>query len=366
MSSTPDLLYQISLKLIPGIGDVLLKNLISYCGSVEAVFKEKKAKLLRIPGIGEVLANNIVSFRNFDRAEKECLFIEKHKINTYFYLDNNYPFRLKDLQDAPCLLFGLGNFDPNASRMVGIVGTRRASEYGKQFTQKLIADLKEQNIQVVSGLAMGIDGIAHKAALQNEIPSIGVLAHGLDRIYPSQHEALAKKMLGCGGLLTEFPSLSNPDRENFPKRNRIVAGLSDVLVLVETAIKGGARITAEIANSYNKEVMAVPGRVGDYYSQGCNCLIQEHKAALLTSAQDLVQWMNWDQTQSSKPGIDLFQQLHPDELVLVNFIRAKTRVALDDMAFELNADPGTLALKLLELEFAGFVRTLPGKQYELT
>jgi len=365
MSPTPDLYYQISLKLIPGIGDVLMKNLISYCGSVEAIFKERKSKLLKIPGIGDVLANNIATFSGFEKAEKELVFIEKHQIKTFFYLDESYPYRLRDLPDAPTLLFGLGNFDLNPTRLIGIVGTRKASEYGRTFTQQLVHDLKDHHIEVISGLAMGIDGIAHKACVENNLSNIGVLAHGLDRIYPSQHEHLAKKMLLNGGLLTEFPSNTNPDKENFPKRNRIVAGMSDVLVVPETAIKGGARITAEIAHSYNREIMVLPGRVSDYYSLGCNYLIRDHKASMITCADDLIQLMGWERTSVQKPKHDLFSLLSKDENLLIDYIRNKGKCNVDLMAFELNTDPGTLALRLLELEFGGFVRSLPGKSYEL-
>jgi DNA processing protein len=365
MPTTQDLYYQISLKLIPGIGDVLIKNLISYCGGVEAVFKERKSKLLKIPGIGDVLANNIANFSNFDLAEKEMIFIEKHQIKTYFYLDEAYPYRLRDLQDAPTLLFGLGNFDLNPTRLIGIVGTRKASEYGRAFTQQLVQDLKEHNIEVISGLAMGIDGIAHKACIEHQISNIGVLAHGLDRIYPSQHQQLAKKMLLCGGLLTEFISGTNPDRENFPKRNRIVAGMSDVLVVPETAIKGGARITAEIAHSYNRDIMVLPGRVSDYYSLGCNYLIRDHKASMITCADDLIQLMGWKKSKKQIPKPDLFSLLSKEENTLIDYIRNKGKCNIDLMAFELNTDPGTLALRLLELEFGGYVRPLPGKSYEL-
>jgi DNA processing protein len=362
---TPTLRDQIALTLIPGIGDVLQKNLISYCGSAEAVFKEKKAKLLKIPGIGEVLAQAICGFKSFDAAEKELAFIEKHQIQCYYYLDENYPYRLRDIADAPCLLFGLGNMNLNPTRMVGIVGTRKASDYGRAFTQTLVADLAMHNIQVVSGLALGIDGIAHKACVQQEIPTIGILAHGLDRLYPPQHQALAKKMLANGGLLTECLSGTNPDRENFPKRNRIVAGLCDVLILPETAIKGGARITAEIAYSYNKEMMALPGRVSDYYSQGCNYLIQEQKAHMITCANDLIQLMGWQLDSKPSKRLDLFNQLSEAQTALISCIRSKVKIGIDELAVELSADAGTLALQLLELECMGLVRALPGKWYEI-
>lgn len=360
-----ELIYQISLKLVPGIGDVLMKNLIAYCGSAEAVFQEKQQKLILIPGIGEVLAKSIYQFKNFDRANKEVEFIKSNNIQTHFYLNDNYPFRLKELADAPSLLFSKGNLNLNPTRMVGIVGTRKASEYGKVFTQNLVEELKNHGVQIVSGLAIGIDSIAHKSCTDKNIPNIGVLAHGLDQMYPNQHQALAKKMLECGGLLTEYPSKTQPEKENFPKRNRIVAGLCDVLVVVETAIKGGARITAELANSYNREVMAVPGRTSDYYSKGCNYLIQDHKAHMLIEPNDLIELMGWSDKNKRNNPIDLFQNLPKEEKEIAQFIRGKVKANLDEIAFELNLDPGHLSLKLLELEFLGILRSLPGKSFEL-
>lgn len=370
----PELGALLSLRQIPGIGDVLMRNLISYCGGAAEVFKTKRPRLLQVPGIGEVLADNIIAFRNFERAEQELAFIDKHHIQVHYFLDESYPYRLRDLPDAPVMLFGLGQMNLNAGRMVGIVGTRRASEYGKQMTQQLVKDLQEHGVQVVSGLALGIDGIAHRACLDEGVPTIGVLAHGLDRIYPPQHQTLAKKMLANGGLLTDFLAGTNPDRENFPKRNRIVAGLSDVLVVVESGYKGGARITAEIAFSYNKDVMAVPGRTNDYYSQGCNQLIKENKAAMLTSIDDLLELMGWEKTGTGKSKEKEKQKEKQQQLILdlgseaaliVELLRSRQRMELDLLAFELGMDPGTISLKLLEMEFSGLVRSLPGKVFEL-
>ncbi len=361
--------YRIALNLIPGIGDVLIKNLISYCGSEEAVFKESENKLQKIPGIGQHLAKQIKGFKNFERAEKEIKFIEKHQIKPLFYLEAGYPKRLLEFMDAPNLLYSLGGHELNNRKVVAIVGTRKASEYGRQFTEKLIAVLKDKNVLVVSGLAAGIDGMAHKYALEAGLETTGVLAHGFDRMYPAQHKLLAAKMIKQGGLLTEFPSETIPDKENFPKRNRIVAGMCDALVLVETAIKGGSRITAEIANSYNKNVFCVPGRTTDYYSKGCNYLIQSNKANMLCEPADLLDYMNWNDKivkGNAKKQLQLFESLPSHEQELLHFIREKVKISIDQMAFELQTDPGILALKLLELEFAGYVRSLPGKMYELS
>jgi DNA processing protein len=366
MNNNKNLIYQIAITQIPGIGDVLAKNLISYCGGVEEVFKQKKHKLLRIPGIGEKIANAITSYKNFDKAEAEMKFIHKHKIQTLFYLDSNYPSRLKHFQDAPSLLYYLGNADLNNPKIVGVIGTRKASEYGKAFTEQLISELSETGCLILSGLAYGIDVKAHKDALKYNLPTVGVMAHGLDRMYPSAHSNTAKKMIEHGGLLTEFPSNTNPDRENFPKRNRIVAGLCDVLIVVETAIKGGAMITAEIANSYNKDVMALPGKINDEFSEGCNHLIKKNKAAIITNTQDLFELMNWDLAKSIKNSqVTLPLNFTDDELSIISFLREKNKVGVDDIAFHLQMDSGNLSLTLLDLEFNGVIRSLPGKIFEL-
>ncbi len=366
VSQQQDLLFQIAICQIPGIGDVLAKNLISYCGSAEAVFRQKKSKLLRIPGIGERLADAIAGFNNFSDAEKEIRFIEKHQIKPLCYLDKEYPVRLKHFAESPVMLYYLGNADLNNAKIVGIVGTRKASDYGKSFVDQLCEDLAVSGCLIVSGLAYGIDIHAHRAALKNNLPTVGVLAHGLDRIYPGQHKATAKKMLEQGGLLTEFVSGTNPDRENFPKRNRIVAGLCDVLIVAETAIKGGAMITAEIANYFNKDVMALPGRITDLYAQGCNQLIKSNKAAVITGVNDLFDLMNWDFGEKQYPvQAKLPLDLTEDEKEIMQYIRNKGRVGIDDIAFEFQIDAGNLSLRLLDMEFKGLIRHLPGKFFEL-
>lgn len=360
--------YQIALTLIPGIGDVLARNLVSYCGGVEEVFKQKKSRLLQIPGIGEKLAQSIIDYKNFKQAEAELKFIEKHGIQTMFYLDKSYPTRLKQFADAPIMLYGLGNMNLEAEKIVAIVGTRKASEYGKALTEQIIDVLKPTGALILSGLALGIDVTAHRYAVKQNLQTVGVMAHGLDRIYPHQHKTIAKNMLPNGGLLTEFISGTQPDRENFPKRNRIVAGLCDVLVVVETGVKGGAMITAEIANSYNKEIMAVPGRTSDEYSFGCNALIKLNKASILTVPEDILSLMGWEQsvqTSITNKQQQLPLDLTPTESQIVQFIRNKTKAGIDDIAFALQMDSGNLSLTLLDLEFRGIIRQLPGKFFEL-
>ena len=288
-----NLVYKIALTQIPGVGDVLTRNLVSYCGGVEEVFKQKKSRLLQIPGIGEMLANNIVQFKNFKPAETEIKFIEKHGIKCMFYLDKEYPNRLKNYTDAPVMLYSLGNTNYDNEKIVGIVGTRKASDYGKSFTEELVETLVPTGALIISGLALGIDGAAHRSALKHHLSTVGVMAHGLDRIYPAAHKNIAKQMLENGGLLTEFTSGTIPDRENFPKRNRIVAGMCDALVVVESKRGGGSLITATIANSYNKDVFAFPGNAGEVLAEGCNGLIKRNRAALIENAEDLLFAMQW-------------------------------------------------------------------------
>jgi DNA processing protein len=360
------LYYQIALTLIPGIGDVLARNIVSYCGGVEEIFKQKKSHLLRIPGIGEVLADSIVHFDNFKRVEEELKFIESHRVNALFYLDEGYPDRLKNLADSPILLYYTGNANLNEKKVISIVGTRNATGYGKDFVASVLADLHDTHALIVSGLAYGIDICAHKEALKNNMQTIGVLAHGLDNLYPSLHKNTAMKMVEQGGLLTEFMSNTNPDKENFPKRNRIVAGMCDVLLVVETAERGGAMITAEIANSYNKDVMALPGKVNDEFSKGCNKLIKENKASLITSATDLIKLMNWDVHSKPKTKqLPLPVDLTIEDLAVVNYINEKKRVSIDDLAHYLNADSSHLSLQLLDLEFKGVIKSMPGKYFEV-
>ena len=360
--------YQIAITLIPGVGPVLARNLISYCGGVEAVFNEKEKNLLKIPVIGPVTAKAILKHTVFERAEQECMFISKHKIETLFFLDADYPQRLRNCTDAPLILYFKGDVDFNQPRVIAIVGTRNASEYGKETCEQLINDLSAMDIMVVSGLAYGIDICAHKAALKNNIATVGVLAHGLDRIYPGTHKSVADKMLDKGGLLTEYISETNPDKENFPSRNRIVAGISDAVIVVEAAHRGGALITAEIANNYNRDVFAFPGRVNDIYSQGCNRLIKTNKAALIESAADLVYILGWDiekQKAKTTPQRKLFIELTPDENVIIQLLNESTQLDVDTISSMSKMPLSKISMALLNLEFSGILKSLPGKRYQL-
>jgi DNA processing protein len=362
-----DLIYKIALTLIPGVGSVNGKSLVAYCGGVKAVFMEKKRALLKIPGIGEQTVDAIANHNVFGRAEEEIVFIEKNKISSFFFLDKEYPVRLKQCHDSPLMLYYKGIADLNAPKVVAIVGTRKATEYGRDMCKRIVEELAEHNALIVSGLAYGIDTWSHKAAVDNKMETVGVLGHGLDRVYPFANRALAEKMMEKGGLLCEYISQTTPDRENFPMRNRIIAGMSDAIVVVEAREKGGALITAEIANSYNRDVFAVPGRIGDPHSEGCNKLIKINKAALIQSAKDISYLLNWDDLKVKKKAVqrELFINLTPDEELVVNTLKERGDLDVDTLLIETSLLPSKAASILLNMEFEGIIRCLPGKVYRL-
>ena len=330
-----DLLYQIALTLVPNIGDVHAKALVNRYGDAASIFKAKRKELENQEGIGTVRANSIKDFAGFQSCEAEIKFIEQYKIAPLFITDKNYPQRLLNCYDSPALLYYRGNADLNSSRIISIVGTRINSDYGRLACEKLVEDLQQQNILVVSGLAFGIDTIAHKSALKNKLSTIGVLAHGLDRIYPAQNKSLAKQMVEQGGLLTEFISNTNPDKQNFPKRNRIVAGMCDAVIVIETGKKGGSLITAELGNSYNKDVFAIPGRTNDIKSEGCNYLIKNNKASLITCANDLLDMMNWNESKKVQPKKqrELFIEFTADEKVVIDILQSQDSIQIDQLYF---------------------------------
>lgn len=360
------LLYGVALTLVPGIGDVNAKKLVAYCGGAEAVFKEKKKNLLHISGIGERTVESIASQNVLSRAEKELLFAERNNIRVLYYLNQDYPKRLQHCYDSPIILYCKGNTDLNASKVVGVVGTRNVTDYGRNIVDKLVQDLIEDNVMIVSGLAYGVDTCAHKAALKNNLLTAAVLAHGFQTIYPSVNMSLARKMLEDGGcLLTEFISGTEPDRENFPKRNRIVAGMIDCLVVVESASKGGALITADIANTYDRDVFAFPGRIGDLYSQGCNMIIKNNKANLITDVADLRYIMRWsDGKKTESRQMRMFRDFSPEELNVMDVFGNEDIVNLDRIITETMLSPTKIASILLALEFDGILTALPGKRYQ--
>jgi DNA processing protein len=352
--------------MVPGVGDINAKKLIAYCGGAEAVFREKRKNLLKIPGLGETTANAILSANVLERASREIDFIEKHKIRPLFFLDKDYPFRLKNCVDSPVMLYCKGSAILNSDRIVGVVGTRRATAYGKEVCRKLIRELSMSGLLVVSGLAYGIDTCAHKSALDNQVPTVAVLAHGLDRIYPEQNRSLADKMIENGGLLSDYLSETNPDRENFPKRNRIIAGMCDALVVVETAMRGGAMITANIANSYNRDVFAFPGKTTDNWSEGCNFLIKTNKAALIQSADDIRYIMQWEDKVKSGSGKkkQLFREFTAEEGKVMDILKEHEAVSFDYLVAQTNMSSSKMSSVLLTLEFDGLVRSLPGKMFQ--
>ena len=363
-----ELLNQLALTLVPNIGDVQAKILIQHFGEVSAIFKAKTSALEKIEGIGSVRAKSIKEFDDFHIAEKEQEFIEKYKIKTFFLTDKDYPKRLLNCYDSPTLLFYKGTADLNASKIVAIVGTRTNTEYGKQFTEKLVKDLSELNITIISGLAFGIDAMAHKAALKHGLPTVGVVGHGLDKIYPSENSSLAKEMIKAeGGILSEFFSGTKPDKHNFPLRNRIVAGISDATVVVETNIKGGSMITGNLANAYNRDVFAVPGRTTDTKSSGCNHLIKYNKAILLTDADELLELMGWKEKSKTKTKKqkELFIELTPEEKQVVQLLQAKETVSIDEINLSSGLSSSTIAAAILNLELQNIVASLPGKMYKL-
>jgi DNA processing protein len=367
--SDNNLQYQIGIGLIPGIGCITAKKLIAYVGSVEGIFKEKKSNLLKIPGVGDVLASEILNANVLKQAELEVEFISKYNIRTYFYLNDDYPHRLRHCNDSPVLLYSKGECNFDTQKVINIVGTRNATDYGKQFTEKLIARLAESghNPLIVSGLAFGIDICAHKAAMKHKLHTVGVLAHGLKSIYPAVHAKYAKEIVQQGALLTEFTSDVKADRAFFVRRNRIVAGMSDATIVVESGEKGGALITADLANSYNRDVFAVPGRIDDVQSKGCNTLIKTNKAALLEKLEDLEYILGWE-VDSGKPKViqrELFTAVSDDEKLIMELIQKSGELSIDSICIESEMPVSKVSPMLLNLEFAGLVRSLPGKIYKI-
>jgi DNA processing protein len=363
--------YKIGITLIKGIGNALAKNLIAYIGSEEGIFKESQKNLAKIPGIGEVLSREIVNADVLKRAEQEVEFITKNKIVPLYFTDRDYPFRLKECPDSPIMLYTRGNCSLNDGKFIGLVGTRNATETGRENCRKLIQDIAQQlpNAIIVSGLAYGVDICAHKAAVDCGLPTIGVVGHGLDRIYPAVHRPTAVKMVENGMLLTEYMSGTNPDRQNFVQRNRIIAGLCDATVVVESASKGGALITAEQANDYNRDVFAFPGRVNDEWSAGCNALIKANKASLIESADDMLRFMNWEkQNVSNQTNIQttLFLDLTDEDQNIVSLLRQfADGIQLNELAIKLEMPVSKVSAMLLELEFKGILKCLPGSVYKI-
>jgi DNA processing protein len=364
--SLMSLVHKIALTLIKGVGPMLAKHLLIHFRNAEAVFAANKVAIMKIDGIGEKIAGHILHSDALVRAEAHLAFLEKYKIKVLFYNDPDYPKRLKNCVDAPLVLYYKGTADLNHSRIVSVVGTRNATAYGRMLCRQLIEALRPYQVVVISGLAYGIDAAAHKESLNFDIPTVGILGHGLDRIYPAVHKDLTQKMLRNGGLLTEFLPGTKPDKENFPKRNRIIAGISDVTVVVEASLKGGALITAEIANSYNRDVYAFPGRVTDEYSEGCNFLIKTNRAALINHPRYLIYYLGWNDEKPKKAAIQVELPLHLnviEQLILENL--RNRAMSIDELGLITNLPQSKLAMVLLTLEMQGMMVATPGKMYKL-
>lgn len=365
-----DLIYKVGIELIPKVGSINAKKLIAYCGGAEAVFKESKRNLLKIPGIGESIASEVLNQAVLTKAEAEIRFIEKYGIEALYYNDSNYPNRLKQCEDGPVILYVKSNSSPdfNADKVISVVGTRKATPYGKNLCDELLGGLTRKGYKpiVVSGLAYGIDVAAHRAAIKLQLPTIAVLGHGLDTIYPSLHRNVAKDIVSNGALVTDFLSGTSFDRNNFLRRNRIIAGLSDATIVVESALEGGALVTADIANSYNREVFAVPGNVNSTYSQGCNQLIKQNKASLIESADDIEFLLGWkpQKTSPKQTAVNLNIFSNEEQLIL-NFLKENGAETLDIISLKTGLAVSKLLSILLNLEFAGAVTSKPGKIYAL-
>lgn len=361
-----DLVFKIALNKIPKVGIVIAKKLIQHFGSSEAIFEARKKELQSIPRITESVANFIISKAPLAEAEKEIDFIKRNEINCLYFQDEAYPSRLKHYPDSPLMLYYKGNTNLNHKRIVGVVGTRKPSERGKLNCEALIEELKSYNVMVISGLAYGIDVTAHKKCLELGIDTVGVLGHGLHRVYPAQHKSVAKRMIEQGGLLTEYTSDKNPEAKHFPMRNRIIAGMCDALVVVETARKGGSMISVEFAVNYHKDVFAFPGRLNDKNSQGCNHLIKIQKAALIESAKDIGYIMRWEQQQSPNDlQKKLFIELNSSEKSIIEILNKSEEVSIDKLTYESKFSPSQIAALLLNLEFKGIIKPLPGHRYML-
>jgi DNA processing protein len=367
-----EIMFRIALIQLPGIGDLFAKLLVEYFSSSKKLFGASKKELEVIPGIGKVLlatlCNPVIKKNALYNAQKEIEFTEQHGISIFTYDDEFYPEKLKECNDGPFLLFYKGSSVINRAKIISIVGTRKSSVYGEDMTRKIVQELSALDVLIVSGLAHGIDACAHKFSLDNNTPTIGVLAHGLDKLYPYRNRELAKRMLNNGGLLTEFRTGTNPNRENFPKRNRIVAGMADATIVIEAAKKGGALITANIAHSYGRDVFAVSGRSIDTYSLGCNKLIKANKAALIESGDDVLKAMNWvEVTNTTKPSkqLHLFEQLNTEERIILDIINKNGIANKEQIANSLNKSVQNVSALLFNLELNGVIKALPGNNYQL-
>jgi DNA processing protein len=360
--------HKIALSLIPRIGDINARKLVAHIGSVEGVFSEPYRSLIKIPGIGTNLAKYICERSYLEIAEKEVEYVTENNIRTFFYLDDDYPYRLRQCDDSPVVFYFTGNCDLNASKILSVVGTRNATTRGRELCDKIIAGLAigHPDLIIVSGLAYGIDIASHKAALANNLVTIGVLGHGFKTTYPSVHRATANAMIKKGGLITDFLSDALPERNNFLKRNRIIAGLSDATLVVESGIKGGALITADIAGSYNRDVFAVPGRPDDQWSAGCNSMIKSNKAALIETSEDIEYYLSWKPAKTKEPvQKTLFNDMSNDEKMIYQMLSHEGEMNIDNICQSIEIPVYKLSSLLLQMEFSGIIKCYPGNLYRI-
>jgi DNA processing protein len=364
--TSQELYYRIALTFVKDVGAITARKLVEHYGSATAIFNTSLKELKAFTGLGEVRSKAFKDEAVLSRAEEELKYIDKNNVQVLWVSEENYPHRLKNCTDAPVLLYYTGNADVNTAKTIAVIGTRKYTDYGQRVCEQFLEELKDSGILIMSGLAAGIDTIAHKAALKNNLPTIGVLGHGMDMMYPAANRNLAKEMQGNGGVLTEYASGTIADRAHFPMRNRIVAGMSDVTVVVESDIKGGALITARIADSYNRDVAAFPGRIYDNKSSGCNELIRTNMASMITCADDLLELMNWKGDTKAKPvQKQLFLNLNPDERTVFDLLNGKDHVHADELLHLSGMTSSMIASTLLMMEMQGLVKALPGKFYRL-
>lgn len=365
-------LHNIALTLIPGLGCKSIRQLLELGHTPESIFGLRHGELKEIFGRHDDIIQAIEGRTTFARAEEEILFMEKYGIDALFCTDEEYPSRLNlpGCEDTPVLIYRKGHCNLNVQHSLSVVGTRRATNHGRMATDRIISEFAESGLLIVSGLAYGIDTAAHTAAVSHGLPTVAVLGHGLDRIYPSQNRNLAKQIIDQGGaLITEYMSRTEISPAYFPARNRIIAALGDATAVIEASKKGGALITANIANGYNRDVFAVPGRLSDTYSEGCNTLIATHRASLLRSAQDICDTMGWElASPSGGKSIqgELFPSLSTDEQAISDLLTARGELALDEMSVITEISIPKLASIMLSLELKDLVQCLPGHRYRRT
>ena len=361
----PDLKYVLALIQLKGIGDTTARKLVEHYDSAENVFEKILEKTEQTKWSDKII-QVIKSGVNWRLIDEELAYLTRNDIRGLIITDKDYPRRLKFCSDAPMVIYVRGNVSLNHPKILAVVGTRRATAQGKKITMEIIEGLANQNVLIISGLAFGIDIVAHQSAIRSNLPTIGVIAHGMDRIYPAEHTGVANSMEENGAIISEFKSGTKPDRENFPKRNRIVAGMADAVLVVESQKKGGSMITADLGFGYGRDVFAVPGRPGDKQSEGCNYLIRNNKAALVESAKDIMYVMNWEEVQRPKEiQKQLFIDLTPEEEKLFSLLKDQKKMPLDELCFSAGISMSSASVPILTMELNGLIRTLPGKMIEL-